>query len=189
MVVKFLLRKIPINFSSSSPGHTYRWLRGPVLLTAFNMGAVGREACIWSFLQEYWTILQTSVFWRWTTVCFLFLTLFLFGICENTNISLQVKHQWHRYIHGEFSDHGYPKDALYPVTMADSSEYVNSKQSLLCGATNSTPKEMVEDLQNRFGGQRRPRPMFIYSLPGRTTTQVFERNINTCCWYIIYNFS
>ena len=82
--------------------------------------------------------------------------------------TIQVSEQWQRYLHGQFSSRGYPGDPMFPEDAeirveGNHSRPRSSKQELLCGGQPAIEGDVAAS----------PRaPIFMYSLPGRTTTQV-----------------
>ena len=92
------------------------------------------------------------------------------------------------YERGDFSTLGFHGDKLYPTEEMGttlSSNYsrpTQSKQELLCGnvrgSADSKRGDVSKDPERRRQGDEGvdpsspPRPIFTYSLPGRTTTQV-----------------
>jgi len=80
----------------------------------------------------------------------------------------EVSKQWQRYLHGQFSSRGYPGDPMFPEDAeirveGNHSRPRSSKQELLCGGQPTIEGDV---------GAASPRaPIFMYSLPGRTTTQ------------------
>ena len=90
----------------------------------------------------------------------------------------QVSQQWLHYEKGDFSTLGFPGDSLYPTKEIElTSNYsrpAESKQELLCGNARASKDSKRKD--DKVDPSPPPAPIFTYSLPGRTTTQVHHHH-------------
>ena len=88
----------------------------------------------------------------------------------------QLNQQWLHYTMGDFSRSGFVGDPLYPLQDMETSltsKYSRpgqNKQELLCGNVRGAENSTLVDIEVEPPTQ--PAPIFTYSLPGRTTTQV-----------------
>ena len=101
----------------------------------------------------------------------------------------KVNQQWLHYERGDFSTSGFPGDSLYPkkeigtTLESNYSRPAQSKQEMLCGNVRGGSKDSKKDSKDPERGRggeddgvdpstTPSAPIFTYSLPGRTTTQV-----------------
>ena len=88
----------------------------------------------------------------------------------------QLNQQWLHYTMGDFSRSGFVGDPLYPIQDMETSltsnysRPVQNKQELLCGNVRAAENSTLVDIE--VEPPAHPAPIFTYSLPGRTTTQV-----------------
>ena len=88
----------------------------------------------------------------------------------------QLNQQWLHYTMGDFSRSGFVGDPLYPTQDMETSLTSNysrpgqNKQELLCGNVRAAENSSLVDVE--VEPPLHPTPIFTYSLPGRTTTQV-----------------
>ena len=88
----------------------------------------------------------------------------------------QLNQQWLHYTMGDFSRSGFVGDPLYPIQDMETSLTSNysrpgqNKQELLCGNVRGAENSTLVDIE--VEPPAHPAPIFTYSLPGRTTTQV-----------------
>ena len=88
----------------------------------------------------------------------------------------QLNQQWLHYTMGDFSRSGFVGDPLYPIQDMETSLTSNysrpgqNKQELLCGNVRAAENSTLVDIE--VDPPAHPAPIFTYSLPGRTTTQV-----------------
>ena len=88
----------------------------------------------------------------------------------------QLNQQWLHYTMGDFSRSGFVGDPLYPIQDMETSltsnysRPVQNKQELLCGNVRAAENSSLVDIE--VDPPAHPAPIFTYSLPGRTTTQV-----------------
>ena len=88
----------------------------------------------------------------------------------------QLNQQWLHYTMGDFSRSGFVGDPLYPIQDMETSLTSNysrpgqNKQELLCGNVRAAENSTFVDIE--VDPPAHPAPIFTYSLPGRTTTQV-----------------
>ena len=88
----------------------------------------------------------------------------------------QLNQQWLHYTMGDFSRSGFVGDPLYPIQDMETSLTSNysrpgqNKQELLCGNVRAAENSSLVDIE--VDPPAHPAPIFTYSLPGRTTTQV-----------------
>ena len=89
-----------------------------------------------------------------------------------------MSQQWLHYEKGDFSTLGFPGDSLYPTkeieTTSNYSRPAESKQELLCGNARASKDSKRKD--DKVDPSPPPAPIFTYSLPGRTTTQVHHHH-------------
>ena len=121
----------------------------------------GRSQTLSEFISPKKTC--TSLFW----------TIFL-----KKETLFQVSQQWLHYEKGDFSTLGFPGDSLYPTkeieTTSNYSRPAESKQELLCGNARASKDSKRKD--DKVDPSPPPAPIFTYSLPGRTTTQVHHHH-------------
>ena len=92
------------------------------------------------------------------------------------NLVFQLNQQWLHYTMGDFSRSGFVGDPLYPTQDMGTSLTSNytrpkqNKQELLCGNVRAEENSSLVDIE--VEPPSHPGPIFTYSLPGRTTTQV-----------------
>ena len=92
------------------------------------------------------------------------------------NLVFQLNQQWLHYTMGDFSRSGFVGDPLYPTQDMGTSLTSNytrpkqNKQELLCGNVRAEENSTLVDVD--VEPPPHPGPIFTYSLPGRTTTQV-----------------